>query len=475
MNIGLIPLDKRPVNTRYPAMIAEIAEAHIVLPPAEILSAWRRPADSAALAEWLQGMVPTLDGLIVSCEMFGYGSLIAARTSHEPGSAILAGEISRAELARLTRLTRTTVSAVVSDLMEQGLVEEVGQGPAAVGRTPKLLSVVDDSRHMVAVSITNAELHGAVVNLRGAILRRARRPLPSQNGDVVLDQLDQLLAGLVQFAGSPLLGIGLSTPGLIDTTSGIVRRAVNFEWQDLPLRSLLQSRYHVPIYIANDSHTVVLAEYMFGRSQDTTNLVAIKVGRGIGAGIVLNGQLFYGDGYGAGEIGHVVVVEEGQLCKCGNYGCLETVANIPAIICHAQSLAQNDPRSPLHRFAPDVAALDLDAVLQALLAGDPAVRQIIVDVGRYLGIAVANLVGMLSIRRIVITGQIAPFGQVLRDAILHEVRRRVLPALAQVTEIDVLAQGADTILLGAAALLLINELGLGRLLRRESRLEEAVA
>src|SRR6266508_461697 len=348
------------------------------------------------------------------------------------------GQMSRADLARLTQLTRTTVSEVVGELIEQGLVEEVGHGPVAVGRTPTLLSVVDDSRHVIAVNITNAELQGAVVTLRGVIRHRAQLPLIGQDGNTVLVQLFSFIDALVKATDRPLLGIGLSTPGLIDTTSGIVRRAVNFEWQDLPLRSLLQSRYHVPIYIANDSHTVVLAEYMFGRSQDTTNLVAIKVGRGIGAGIVLNGQLFYGDGYGAGEIGHVVVVEEGQLCKCGNYGCLETVANIPAIICHAQSLAQNDPRSPLHRFAPAVAALDLDAVLQALLAGDPAVRQIIVDVGRYLGIAVANLVGMLSIRRIVITGQIAPFGQVLRDAILHEVRRRVLPALAQVTEIDVL-------------------------------------
>ncbi len=272
-----------------------------------------------------------------------------------------------------------------------------------------------------------------------------------------------------------MLGFGISTPGLVDTINGVVRQAVAFGWRDVPLRSLLQTRYNLPVYVANDSHTVALAEYMFGRSQHSTNLVAIKVGYGIGAGIVLYGQLFPGDLYGAGELGHMVVEENGLPCECGNSGCLETVASVPAIVHRAQLMADHNPDSLLHRFAADSAAITFDTVVQAFLAGDPTVRQMITVAGRRLGIGVANMVTILGIRRVVITGRIAPFGQVLRDAIQQEVSRRLLPALAQATEIEIVHQGPDTILLGAAALLLTNELGLTRLQQREPQDTEIAA
>jgi len=385
------------------------------------------------------------------------------------------GQLSRADLARLTHLTRTTVSEVVGELIEQGLVEEVGQGPSSVGRTPTLLSLVDDSRHVIAVNIMNSELQGAIISLRGVIRHRAQLPLHGHDGSAVLVQLFSFIDGLVKATTRPLLGIGISTPGLIDTTSGIVRRAVNFGWQDLLLRNIVQSHYNLPIYVANDSHMVALAEYMFGQPQSSANLVVIKVGQGIGAGIVLNGQLFSGDDFGAGEIGHVVVLEDGPLCKCGNQGCLEAVAGVPWIIRRAQEIAQVVTDSPLSQYAAEGRPIDLDAVVEAFGAGDPAVQRVIEEVGRHLGIAVANLVGVLNVRRVVITGRVAPFGPALGEAIRHELRRRVLPALAEATDVDVLAQGPDAILLGTAALLLTHELGLTRLVRREAPPEEIAA
>jgi predicted NBD/HSP70 family sugar kinase len=214
---------------------------------------------------------------------------------------------------------------------------------------------------------------------------------------------------------------------------------------------------------------------MFGQSQNSANLVVIKVGQGIGAGIILNGQLFSGDDFGAGEIGHVVVMEDGPLCKCGNRGCLEAVAGVPWIVRRAQEIAQVVTTSPLAQQVAAGQAIDLDAVVHAYSAGDPAVRRVIEEVGRHLGIAVANLVGVLNIRRVVITGRVAPFGQTLGDAIRHELSRRVLPALAEATEIDVLSQGLDAVLLGTSALLLTNELGLTRLVRHAPKTEEIAA
>jgi len=271
------------------------------------------------------------------------------------------------------------------------------------------------------------------------------------------------------------LGIGISTPGLIDTTSGIVRRAVNFGWQDLLLRNIVQSHFNLPIYVANDSHMVALAEYMFGQPQNSANLVVIKVGQGIGAGIVLNGQLLAGDDHGAGEIGHVVVMEDGPLCKCGNHGCLESVASIAWMVRRAQEIAAIVTTSPLSQYAAEGRTIDLDAVIQAFDTGDPAVHRLIEEVCHYLGIAVANLVGVLNVRRVVITGRVAPFGATLGEAIRQALRRRVLPALADSTEVEVLAQGPDAVLLGTSALVLTNELGLTRLVRNDTQAEEIAA
>jgi glucokinase-like ROK family protein len=393
----------------------------------------------------------------------GHNSRLVLRTIYD------AGEISRAELSRRTRLTRTTVSEVVGDLIDQGLVEEVGYRSNGIGRTPTLLSIAEDSRQIVAVDITNAEVQCALVNLCGVVQQQITRAVAGQDGNTVLARLCEAMDQLIDSASAPLLGIGISTPGLIDAASGSVRRAVGFGWKDLPLRDIVRARYDLPVYIANDSHMVALAEYMFGEHQHSSDLVVIKVGHGIGAGIVRNGQLLHGDMPGAGEIGHVVVVEDGPPCTCGNAGCLETVASVPAIVRRAQACAHEHPDSLLARFAGAPEAVTLETLLQAFLADDPLARQIIEDAGRYLSMAVANLIAILGIRRVVITGRIAPFGQVLGDAIRQQVSRRVLPDLAQAADIEVLSQRCDAVLLGAAALLLTNELGLARLLTRQPR------
>lgn len=373
------------------------------------------------------------------------------------------GEISRADLARLTGLTRATVSEVAGDLIDRSLVEEVGHGQVAVGRTPILLSVVDDARLAAAISVTNDSVSGALVNLRGAIRFSLHHDLDQCEGDAVLAAIIAVAEGLLKAADRPLLGIGVNTPGLIDTTTGTVRRAVSFGWEEFPLGETLQQRFGMPIYVANDSHSLALAEYMFGAAEGSTNLVVIKVGRGIGAGIVLGGHLFGGDGNGAGEIGHLVVDPGGPRCKCGNAGCLEMVASSAAILERAGSVARSSPSSALGRHAN---ALTIDAIAAAARDGDPAAAAIVDDAGRHLGAAVASLVSVLNVRRIVVTGRVAPLGEQLATPLRAELARRALPALTRATTVEVLAMGPEAPLLGATAPLLTYELGLARLQRR---------
>lgn len=372
------------------------------------------------------------------------------------------GSISRASIARITRLTRPTVSSTVAELIEEGLVAEIGQGPSEGGKPPILLSVVDDSRQLIGIDllVAGSEILGAVMDLRGRVKHRLRLPWSKRNGGIPLDPAYELIDGLVNLASSPLLGIGIGTPGLMDPQRGMIREAVNLNWHDLPLRDLLQSRYQLPVYVANSSQTAALGAYTFGYKQRVPNLIVVKVGWGIGLGIVLNGQIYRGDGAGAGEIGHVVVEKNGKPCLCGLRGCLETVASSQAIIERARLIARDDPRSRLHQFAGNPEAVGLDAVLRAFEAGDEAVRQVINNVGCYLGIVMANLIGVLNIQRILITGNVARFGEPLLEAIRQEMKSRVLPKLSNETRLEVSSLGDDMIIQGAAALLLSHELGL---------------
>lgn len=371
-------------------------------------------------------------------------------------------EISRASIARITHLTRPTVSSAVAELIDDGLVEEVGQGPSKGGKRPTLLSVVDDSRHLIGIDLANSEFRGGLLDLRGTILHRFSVPVDDTNGQAALELVYQLIDHLVAASSSPLLGIGIGTPGLIDARQGVVRQAVNLDWQELPLQNLLEQRYDLPVYIANDSHVAALGEYTFGSGPETPypNLIVVKVGRGVSAGIVLNGHLHYGDGSGAGEIGHVAVVDNGELCACGQYGCLETIVSSRAIVKRAREIAQNSPNSRLHQFAAAPAEITTDVVLQAFAAGDEALQAVITDVGRYLGVAVANLVGSLNIQHILIAGSVARFGEPLLEPLRQTMRQRAMALLVNETQVGLSRLGQDIVIQGAASLLLSHELGL---------------
>jgi N-acetylglucosamine repressor len=368
--------------------------------------------------------------------------------------------ISRAEIARITSLTRTTVSDLVSDLLTQGLVSEGGFGSSIGGKPPINVKLAEDARQMVCVDLGNDEFRGAVVNLRGKVLRRHAISSHKLVGEAAVQVIYQLVDALVGMASAPLLGIGIGTPGLVDTRQGVVRQAVNRGWVNLQLKSLLSERYHLPIHLANDSHVAALAEFTYRDGRDVPNLVVIKLGEGIGSGIVLDGEIYYGDGFSAGEIGHLSVEKNGPRCTCGNYGCLESVASTQAILKKARSYMAENPASKLAHMAPSGQELTMDHIQQALLAGDPGVCALAREIGAYLGVAIANLIGILNIHKVILSGHAVYSSELIWNAALKEIQTRVLPAMAAETEVSFSRLGEDNVLLGASALLLLQELGL---------------
>ncbi|MEN8174109.1 MAG: ROK family transcriptional regulator, partial [Chloroflexota bacterium] len=317
--------------------------------------------------------------------------------------------ISRAEIARVTKLTRATVSDMVTNLIEERLIKEVGYGKSFGGKAPILLSLVADSRFLIGLNLAQNKFIGSVVNLRGEIKETVDFPVNDSDGEQSIQLIYKILDQLINENWKPLVGIGIGTPGLVNTREGIVVNAVNLDWQDLHLAKLLETRYALPVTVLNDSQATAIGEFVYsGKHQSEDNLIVVTVSRGIGAGILVNGSLFQGDGGGAGEIGHVVVVEEnGELCQCGKYGCLQTVASARAIVKRAENLVSEYNNSDLAKYPQNIS---LDAIETAWKSNDPLARRVVTDAAVFLGKSLANLVGVLNIHKIVLSGDIVRFG-----------------------------------------------------------------
>lgn len=350
--------------------------------------------------------------------------------------------ISRAEVARVTNLTRTTVSDVVNGLLEEGLVQEIGKGESIGGKTPILLSIVADSRYLIGLNLAQDKFIGAIVNLRGEIKEMVEMPVHDEDGKNALELVYRIIDQLIKKRIKPIVGIGVGAPGLVNTREGVVVNAVNLEWQDLPLGQLLEKKYKIPVSILNDSQATAIGEFVYGGEHaNDGNLIVVNVKHGIGSGILVNGRLFQGDGGGAGEIGHVVVQENGELCRCGKRGCLETISSARAV------LRQLNLKS-------------LDEARSAFDSGDAKARQVIKNTAHYLGISLANLIGILNIQKIIITGDMTQFGSAWLDEVNASMRNAALDRLSENTKLELGMLDYRACILGASAHLLLDDYSL---------------
>jgi predicted NBD/HSP70 family sugar kinase len=365
------------------------------------------------------------------------------------------GPLSRADLARATGLTRTTVSDVVEQLLADGLVVEAGTGPSTGGKAPILLRVPADARQVIGVDVDRERLSGVVVNLDGEVCAREARDISEHDGDRALRELESLVLSLQAAAGRPLVGVGVGAPGLIDTASGTVLWAIGLEWHDAPVGQRLAEITGLPAIVVNDSQAAAMAEWAFGRHDTHGAMVVIKVGEGIGAGIVLGGRLYAGEESGAGEIGHTRVTDDGAACRCGGSGCLETVSSQRAVLARARALAETRDD-----WALAGTAVSHEALLAAFEAGDAVAREIVLQSAPPLGRVVGAIVGTLGTRDVVLVGPMTDFGQLWLEHVRAEAGRSALPLLVERSTIHLGRTGDDVVELGAAAMLMTSELGL---------------
>jgi predicted NBD/HSP70 family sugar kinase len=345
-----------------------------------------------------------------------------------------AGAMSRADLSRTLGLTRVTVSDLVSDLLERGHVVELGQSDEVRPGKPSIL--VDINRQGLQVIgmdlAENSVLRAAVLDLDGNILERVERTISSEAGQDVVSQVLELASEAVSRASATLLGIGVGTPGIVNA-DGVVTTAPNFEWKDVALRDLLQQHTGLPTLVSNDADAAVHADYTFDGGSD--DMVLVKIGRGVGSGLIVGGRRARGAHSAAGEIGHVTVgTDGGTMCKCGKTGCLETWMSAPSL---ERALAEA-AASP----EPEAAA---DVVLR--------------EAGERLAIALAPVVGALDLAEVVLSGPRELLEGPLLDAVQQTLLARLLHQDPSPVSVRLAADAQDIVLRGAAVMVLWNQLG----------------
>lgn len=338
--------------------------------------------------------------------------------------------MSRADIAREVGLTRVTISDLVGDLIDENLVIELGLRPdSRPGKPATLLDINRTGFSIVGLDLShNAAFRGVVTDLDGTVLERGEVAVGGVTGEAALDAVCALLDDLLARAAAPAIGIGIGSPGLVDL-EGTVVSAPNLGWHDLALQRIVGERYDLPVQVANDANMAAVGECSFGGAD--SDMMLVRVGRGVGSGIVVGGQLVYGSGFAAGEIGHVVVgTDGGDACACGKIGCLETWLATPRLEA---------------RLAQAADAAEREGVLR--------------EAGERLGISLGPVVGALNLGEVVLAGPQNVLGGALLEGTAETLRSRTMAELHGDLTLRMTTLGRDIVVLGAVVMVLTGQLG----------------
>ncbi len=371
-----------------------------------------------------------------------------------------AGSISRADLAEQTGLTRPTVSAVVAELLEEGWVEELGTGESSGGRPPILLRFNPQARWVIGAELSAGHVRAVLADLAGTVLRRVKYRVESTDPLIEIGRVEQAVRELLAQTPEtrspvPVAGVGLGITGLVDRKSGLWRYSSHFAVQDLPVVKQLEERLVLPVWIENDARAMAWGERSFGAARGVDHLAYIRVGVGLGAGIIIDGELYSGAHEGAGEIGHTIVVDNGPRCRCGSDGCLETVASATAIARRAVERIHGGEASSITGLVDgDLSQVIATTVIEAANAGDRLARETLGEAGRYLGLGIGSMINLLNPAMVIVGGGTSRAGDPLMAPLREAATARALPALRDRIPILQTALGEDSCPLGGAALVI---------------------
>ena len=380
----------------------------------------------------------------------------------------LAGSRSRSEISGHTGLSRSVVSQRVNELIERGLIVEGTTGPSTGGRPPRQLEFRADAGYVLVADIGASSLDVAVTTLDGEILAHRDEPLDIASGPVAcLDRADRLFRQLGETTLNlppRLWGVGVGLPGPVEFRTGLpIAPPIMPGWDGFPVRDFFASRYEAPVWVDNDVNIYALGEWRSGVAAGHDNVVVIKVGTGIGAGIISDGHLHRGAQGSAGDVGHIQISEDpAVVCRCGNIGCLEALAGGAALGRDGEAAARAGRSDHLRVALERHGIVTAEDVARAASHGDPVAISLIDQAGRRIGAMLASVVNFFNPSLIVIGGGVALSGDRLLASVRQTVYRRSLPLATR----DLLVQRSS--LGGLAGVIGASSMVVDQLFSRES-------
>ena len=366
------------------------------------------------------------------------------------------GPIARFEIARETGLTPSTVTVIVAELLDSGVIKEVGHGESSGGRRPVLLELNPTAAHVFAVRLQRGEVVTALFDLASNILSEAHREMDTAVPEDVVEAIGTSFEALAKEAGinpSSVLWCGVASPGLVDAHRGVVERTSNLGWFKVPLSAMLSQRLGgIPVHVENISNAAALAEKEYGQGRGHRHLIYINLSVGIGAGVIADGEIFGGVRGYAGEIGHMTLLgQDGPLCGCGRRGCVEAICGVRAVLRKAKDSIPGDVLSQ-YGLVPE--RLTISQLATSPLGDHAEVQNLIDETGWSIGVLAANLVNLLNPEVIIFGGELVALGEPLLQVVRDEVKNRTLEELGGSVEIKISNMRGTAPLIGAYALAL---------------------
>lgn len=357
--------------------------------------------------------------------------------------------ISRAQIAKETRLTPPTVSSIVKELMEQELVRESTLGHSSGGRKPTMLHINTDTFFVIGLDAGPETVEGVLTDLTGEILHRTssliEKPITNEQFISILKENIYTILKLSQIDHDKIIGIGIAMHGVVDIKSGTSLVAPILNLSNIPIKDELEEEFNLTVKVENDARAMALGESWFGGHGDVDSMVAVNIGRGVGAGIVINGRLYHGAQGIAGEFGHMTIDINGELCECGNLGCLQTFVSGSAIAERAAKQIKDNGSGVTGK-----------EVFELAQNGNQSYIDLLHETGKIIGIGLTNLIHLINPSEIVLGGGVMKSEELIMPAILETIKQRVLTTEARQTKVGVTGLGDEATLLGAVSLLLVE-------------------
>lgn len=359
--------------------------------------------------------------------------------------------ISRAQIANETGLTPPTVGSIVKGLLEKGLIRETQLGESQGGRKPTLLVLNSNHLFVIGIDAGPGFIKCILTNLEGQTKKEYTSP--SIKGVTEEQFMQEMIQGInfllnTENLREKVIGIGVAMHGAVDAESGIGLFAPNLGFRNLQIKQRLEEVYDIDVRVDNDARAMAMGEYWFDEHGDLETLVALNIGSGVGSGIILNGKLFYGAQSVAGEIGHMTIDLYGELCECGNVGCLQTLATGDAIARQAKKEMTLEMINQLNE------PLTGETVYKLAKAGNEIAIRVLERTGTVIGIGIINLIHLLNPERIVIGGGVSMASDFIMPSIKRAIQERGLTQQVKNTEVVLAKLGSESTVKGAIALVL---------------------